>query len=109
GGGIFNTEYLPERWANRSNYEICQTLFKQAPDIVLPHGQTNTTGTAGYNEGPYYFYYGMENMMPMMIAYNNFWPEHPVINYYRFTLFVRLISFLAAFFGGVATNNACDN
>jgi len=40
GGGLFDTEYMPERWANRANYDIDRVMF----DV-----QANKDGSSGYS------------------------------------------------------------
>jgi hypothetical protein len=68
GGGWTRAPYQPDRWANRANWEIMNCLFSQS------NSQSNADGTEGYGEGPHYFQYAFENLMPMFIAYHNFLP-----------------------------------
>jgi hypothetical protein len=68
GGDWTLAPWTPDRWANRANYEIQNTLFESSTS------QCGSDGSAGYNEGPHYFHYAFENLMPFFIAYTNYLP-----------------------------------
>ncbi|MCA0427266.1 MAG: T9SS type A sorting domain-containing protein [Bacteroidetes bacterium] len=69
GAGIFRHNYKPKYWASKAHARIRQTMFSskrktQAREI---NGESS-----GYFEGPGYFAYAAELMLPFFVAYDNF-------------------------------------
>lgn len=86
GAGIFRHHYKPKNWAAKAHARIRQTMFSskrktQAREI---NGESS-----GYFEGPGYFAYGAELMLPFFVAYDNF------VNNKEFTKVYTETDFLA--------------
>lgn len=65
----FNKNWQPERWAEVAHWHINRSLWTN------DNFHQSTIGEiAGYAEGPHYFIYAFENLLPFFLAFDNFVP-----------------------------------
>lgn len=72
-------ESRPQRWASSAYANIHRTMWRNG---IFGSKMSTPDGMYGYAEGPYYFSYGFENMLPMILARNNFSNEDVTNKYY---------------------------
>ena len=95
GDDWMSLSHWPKRWANSAIYNIDNTMWYSG----FENNQMSTPNDlSGFAEGPHYFRYSFESLMPFFIAknnYNNF--PHPQA-YYSFLLDVTP-KFVPNFYG----------
>ncbi|MDP3929892.1 MAG: hypothetical protein Q8R57_12785 [Bacteroidota bacterium] len=60
---LWEVNSKPERWANAANAYINQTMFGGSNN-VNPIPMSSANNHSGYAEGPHYFAYAFENLLP---------------------------------------------
>jgi hypothetical protein len=75
----------PMRWGNAANAYINATLFGGSNNNQ-PIPMTSATKHAGYAEGPHYFIYAFENLLPYFQAYDNFLDGQPISDKFQKSL-----------------------
>jgi hypothetical protein len=83
GDEFLNTDHFPRRWANSANYNIHNTMWKWG----VANGKMSDPGDLyGFAEGPHYFAYSFESLLPYFIAKRNYKPEDYTESYYSWLL-----------------------
>ncbi len=72
GSGKFKKSWHPNKWAEKAHWHTEHTLFANEDRQRM----TEENAMAGYAEGPHYFIYAFESLVPFLIAYRNSVPEN---------------------------------
>jgi hypothetical protein len=77
GKALFDWDSWPNRWANVANYQIHDVMWREpllkVKGLQFEAGPLSAPGgTQGFAEGDHYFKITMENLLPYMIAQNNY-------------------------------------
>ena len=107
GTYLWNIESKPERWANAAHSYIQRTMFN-GPGINFsdaPGPMTDFTGNAGYAEGPHYFAFAFESLMPFFVAYNNFLDDKD----HTGTYYTSMLNFFGNDVSNYLKNGSYDN
>jgi PKD repeat protein len=69
GAGLFKHHYKPNHWAGKAHARIRQTMFSSKRRTQAREIENESSG---YFEGPGYFSYAAELLLPFFVAYDNF-------------------------------------
>ena len=90
----WNRDWQPDVWAKYAHWRIIKTLW----DLPSDQYETISTGTYGFAEGPHYFRFSFENLLPFFLAYKNGNPNDTINEFVKpeatsNSLFVNSVSF----------------
>ncbi|MCB0738481.1 MAG: hypothetical protein KDC92_13270 [Bacteroidetes bacterium] len=68
------SEWHPETWAHAAHSKINRVLFEENTII----NSSKRGGTYGFSEGPYYWKWTSENLLPFFLAFKNAYPSDVV-------------------------------
>jgi hypothetical protein len=77
GDDFLNLDHFPRTWANSANYNIHNTMWKWG---LWNEKMSDPGDLYGFAEGPHYFAYSFESLMPYFIGKRNYNP----IDYYAY-------------------------
>jgi hypothetical protein len=80
---FFLGDKKPDRWANSAYYNIHKVMWNDG--WIYGKKKSKAGDMYGYSEGPHYFEYAFENMVPMFLARFNFDPTNNTNAYNSFS------------------------